>query len=684
VTGVSTSGVESHPARAAGDTVPRTEGVAARSRRLLGIPGWIVFPLLVLLATLVLGALKLTGSSVAIYAPPGDHGGIVAGRARNLRTDEWFVRTPLVARQVALGLPEHDRMGVGEHDMALINDLPTRGWETVLRPHTLPYHVFGIERAFAFEWWTVLLVLPAIGLYAFALALGVRPLTAALISMLVVLSPVVQWWTVPWTGTCIGYACLAGAALLVAVRARSPYLKAVFAILAGWLAACLVVVFYPPWVLPMMLIVGAAAAAVISQSYPRGESARRWWFGLLGVLAVAGVVAAAFVLSFVLAHRETIHAITATIYPGQRRNAGGSGDFATLLGAPFDLVEASRSALFVTVNGMNQSEAAAGLFTLLAIGVAVLAGPLRSKRPWRNRGVLLAVLGASAVLLAWYLLPIPEGVGRLFLLDRVPPKRLVLPLAVAGALALGLFVDTQRRSESRLPRSSLVLGTAAFAVPTLWAALRLRLDGVLAPRWQVLLLAAAATAGVGLALWGRRLGLWILVGLFAVSAAAVNPLQHGLSVLVDSPAAQLGRELRTRPDTGLVAILFTNPGGDLTAQGSLTASGVPLVTGVNSYPNAVAWRTLFPNPSARLAWNRYNNSAWALGPAGSEPQIQVFPPDGVGVIVDPCDRRLAELGVRTIVTDQELTRSCLTETDRFVQGRPFFVYKVDPAAVGAH
>ena len=62
---------------------------------------------------------------------------------------------------------------MGDHDLAVVSDLPTGGWETLLRPHTLPYHVFGLERAFAFEWWISFLALPAIGVYILALAFGV-------------------------------------------------------------------------------------------------------------------------------------------------------------------------------------------------------------------------------------------------------------------------------------------------------------------------------------------------------------------------------------------------------------------------------------------------------------------------------------------------------------------------------
>jgi hypothetical protein len=546
----------------------------------------------------------------------------------------------------------------------------------------LPYHVFGIERAFAFEWWIDFLALPALGIYALALLLGIRTLTAVLIAMIVVLSPVVQWWTVPGTGTTIGYACLGGAALIAAMRVHSAASRIALAAIAGWLGACLVLVLYPSWVVPMALVAGTTAATAIAVSYPSSSGRRAWWLRLLGLLGVVGAVSGVLILAFALAHRSGLDAIANSIYPGRRRSSGGTGDLPIVFGAPFDIVESTRSSVLVFVNGLNQSEAAAGLFTLFAIAAAVIADPTRSLwKPWSKRAALLGVLGVGLAFLAWYLLPIPAGVGRLVLFDRVRPDRLLLPLAVVGALAIGLFVDVHLPPGRRLHRRALIAGTAAFAVPTVWAGWRLRIDGHLVAHWQVLLLAAAATVGVGLALSGRHAGLLLVVALFAVNAATVNPLQRGLAVLVDNPAAQLGRELRARPGTGAALVLSADPGKDQSVLSGLTASGIALVSGVSGYPNATAWRVLDPEGSSRRAWDRYSIALFTPGAAGSKPAMAFTPPAALVVSVDPCDPRLAKLGIRTIVSDQELTRPCLVEIDRRIrQGPTLYAYRIERPA----
>ena len=287
------------------------------------------------------------------------------------------------------------------------------------------------------------------------------------------------------------------------------------------------------------------------------------------------------------------------------------------------------------MNGLNQSEAGAGLFTLFAVTAALIANYGRFlRKPWLGRAALLALLGISFALLAWFLFPIPQGFGRIFFFfDRVRPDRLLLTFAVASALALCLFLEAQRRGSDG-PSGPRVAGTVAFVLPTLWAGLTLEIDGEAPSRWQVLVLVAVFAVGIALALRGMRTGLWLLVAVFAVGAATINPLQRGLAPLVDGPSAQLGRTLRARPDAGVV--LTFAEGGGLDARAGLIASGVRLVSGVNLYPNKAAWRVLDADGSERHAWDRYNNAVWNAGPPGSEPQI-TGEGDRVDVVVDPCD-----------------------------------------------
>jgi hypothetical protein len=204
---------------------------------------------LCLLVVCVLGTAKVNGSSVSLY---GDNAP-AAGQARPIRSDEYLTRTPLAVRQVVQGFPVSTTLGNGQHDTGVLSDLPERGWPMVLRPQTTPYHLFDVERAFAFEWWLIVAA-PFLGIYWLVMALTRRVGLAVLAGAAIALSPAVVWWSIPAGGMTIGAAAAAAAALVEAGRAGRARSAVGFGALAGWALAVLATGLYVPWTLGMALV----------------------------------------------------------------------------------------------------------------------------------------------------------------------------------------------------------------------------------------------------------------------------------------------------------------------------------------------------------------------------------------------------------------------------------------------
>jgi hypothetical protein len=97
---------------------------------------------------------------------------------------------------------------------------------------------------------------------------------------------------------------------------------------------------------------------------------------------------------------------------------------------------------------------------------------------------------------------------------------------------------------------------------------------------------------------------------------------------------------------------------------------------VNLYPNKAGWRILDPTDARRAVWDSYNNAQWSPGPPGSKPRIRGSG-DTIYVTVDPCDPRLARLGVGTIVSTKPLTNPCLVQTDSV---GPLAAYRISRSA----
>ena len=623
-------------------------------RRLPPSPSrWAVLalPAVVAVAVVVLGLLRVSGSSVGLYGTDNGAGegesGVLAGPPRPIRSDEWLVRTPWVLRQVERGFPDSAAGALGRHDTDLLYDLPTRGLEVVLRPQTAVYRVLGAEQAFAVEWWS-LVGLQLLGVYALLVTLTGRPALSGLGASLLSFSPATQWWTTPATFTTVGWGCLATACALRALRSGTGRRRLVWAVAAGAALAAFLAALYPPWQIGVALVLVPAAGAVVVSGVRAAADRRAALRSVVVVSVVAAGMAAVMFGPFLVAHRDAIGDLTDTVYPGHREAAEGGGTrVAIAFGSAFDSFASDRS--YRVANGTNQSENSSALPLLLPTGVAAAA--LAGRRRWAGSPLAAPLAGAlagGAVLTAWMLLAVPATVGKWLLLTRVPGFRLPLPMALAGVLAVTLLAAHGSRSGARVPWWGIAGGTALFAGAQWWAATGYTVDERSIDLAGAAVLAAIATAGVALTL-GRRplLGMAVLAGFTLWQASLINPLQQGVEPLTRSALRQEVDELARQapPDAGWIAF-----SADQTVRGALTAAGVNNLAGVSPYPDRAAWRVLDPDGKAERYWNRYAHVAFDPGAPGHAPEFRLEGQDDLRVKVDPCAPALVRLGVRFVVT----------------------------------
>lgn len=623
---------------------------------------------------LVLGLLRLSGSSLSIYATglgaSEGEAGVLAGPARNVRSDEWNVRTPWVLRQVELGFPEEVPGAVGTHDVAVLADLPTWGWEALLRPHTLAYRFLDVSRAFAVEWWAYHAV-QMLGVYALLLALTRRPLLSALGSSLVTFSPATQWWAAPGTFTTLGYGCLTAALVLWAVGAVRPIARLALAAAAGLAAALFLVALYVPWLIGTALVVVPVVAGALVARLADPDRRRRTLRSLAVVVPVTGVVAAGLFGAFVFGHRDAVSAISGTVYPGDlAEQQAGSASRSALLGGAFDYF-ASGTRVAV-VNETNQSENASGLLLLLPVASACVAHGVRRRfRPPPAAYPLIGSLVGGGVLLAWTVLPVPGWAGRLALLTRIPPQRLFLPVALAGAVALALLAHYHLSSGRGLGSASLLVSAGGFAAVQLWAASDYTVDGSGINLGLAALFVLIVVTGTGLALSARPVaGLALLAAFCLWQASFINPVQRGTDPLTRGPVRRMvDRVTAGRPASGWIVF-----GGDPLLLGTLTAAGVNTLSAISPYPDAEAWRVLDPAGEFEAVWNRYTRvSFFALA---GEPNFKLLQPDSITVTVDPCDAKLEALGVEFLVAQNAELTGCVEPVEELAYGEGYLnVYR---------
>lgn len=639
-----------------------------------------VFPAAIAPLVLVLGLAGVTGSSLGIYATSNgateSQADMLTGPARGIRSDEWLVRTPWVLAQLEQGLPGRAAGGVGVHDAAVLLDLPTKGWEVVLRPHTAVYHLLGGDRAFAMEWWT-LLALQLLGVYALLVTLTSRVAISALAASLVTLSPVTQWWTIPATFTTIGYGSLATALALLAYRAGTGRRRIGLSVLAGLVLAAFLTALYPPWQIGTALVLVPVGVGSVIPDLIATATRRHALRSLALVLPVALLIGGGLFGVFTLQHRDAIETISSTVYPGHRSaSVGGGTPLPIVLGSTFDSFSSGKP--FSLVNGTNQSENSSALPLLLPVFVATL-GLLVARRLGATRlaPALVGSLVGGTLVVGWMLLPVPAGAGRFLLLSRVPPSRLLLPLGLVGVIALALLASHQSERGVDPSRWYLLLSVGVLGAALTWAAPRYTVDGMpVDMRWAA---AYALVVLVGVALSLRRRpvpGLAVLVAFSLWQASLINPVQAGMDPLTASPLRRAIDSVGRGETTEAAWVAFSI---DATVKGTLLAAGVNNLAGVSPYPDRAAWRVLDPELANEDVWNRYAHISFTAAAPGTVPTFTLLGPDNLSVAVDPCSPALRELGARFVVTQGFELGSCVQALVKVRHGTSFvMVYRYRP------
>lgn len=576
-----------------------------------------VLPLLLLACLAVtLISLGVNQSSVGMYHEgPGKTAGL--GVDRPIRSDEWYVRLPWLVSQSIRDFPATLNTA-GTHDAAVTYDLPVRSPEIILKPHLIPYLVLGIDHAVAAEWW-ILVIGSACAVYLLLLTIRVRPSLAFGLAAFVSLSPGLHWWNVNSSFSIILYSSLGASSLLSAFRAPPGRRVWLLSGISGWMFSCSAIVLYPPFQVPTMmsilvlLVVNAIAEAKAGRTRE-----------ILPAIAISATVFASTVAWFVVQHRSGLHAMAGTVYPGTRRSNSGGVDPASLLGVPYDLKASGITA--GSVNGTNQSENSSTF--LISLPMLLLIPNLqRLREAGRDGATLLCLAVWHVVLLLWMLVPMPDLVGQLTFLNRVPPDRLKPSIIFLSMLMAAIFLS---RFRNLVSKHNLVLSLIAFWIVTLWAGSRFTVNDVHLDTSEIWSFSSLWFIPLVIFFLGaERMGVLLLAGVALLTSVHINPFHSSIDAIRKNSLSSA--VLRVDPERDGHWMTFS---GTAQIRGVLVSNGLAVDSSVSPYPDLTFWRRFDPEETHRDQWNRYAHVQFVL--TRDTPKILSTQSDVVEVHIDPC------------------------------------------------
>lgn len=680
-------------------------------RRTFGIAA-LVFAFISLLSIVGLNLLHTPAVFDDLLLPQGERTAALVGHGRLVRGDEYLVETPVALSQARGGRRETMRIGTqsslmprSRQDADVHAYAPGPLASMVFRPLNLWFLVFPATVAVIARQWSALAVgLVAFSMFIRAIAPGLDRVTATLLAVSTVFSPLMMWWFTTTHHLGVAFGVLACS--LMVLRGSRRRVVAVSAI-AGYVAALGALTTYPAFFLGSVLVSALCMAPL-------------WWRSSDRALRfiVAAATAAVAVGSFWFANRAGLHAVFDTVYPGQRVSASGEDSLVRAMSGPF-----SRALTDDRPTGFgNQTEVASPLYLfpaalIVLVLVAVVSGGRRAfgrtRRPeptgpstepsigpstepstsghGGSRFPIGAVVGL-AVLGGWASGLLPTPIGRLIGLGGVPGARTSMGQLVA-CTALGAWLVSQR-SLSRSPLGGLgpdvgssqqtsrgahremwvrvvfwgAIGMVTVAVTASGLGLRSKISPSHLARREVVLytlLFVLCVLGVLLLRSSKKRAL-VAAGLSLALSAGVHPLSLGLG-----PEDRLARNLRSfaQSDAGPSSSgAVRTPHAlwaaheDVRLNAVVVASGLDSLSGVYFVPDLALWNVLDPDGSKKRDWNRYAHVVFRFG-AGTDadrpPSFRAVQADAIVIDIGLCRPELARLELRYVLSFRALEAPCV-------------------------
>lgn len=604
-------------------------GVGRLSLRGLSVSTGGLFAAVVLALSVLYAALAWTPSSYGVALRQmgvTEDSGLVLGKPRDIRSDEWAVWTPYLQIAVDNDFARYNAHSPYHEDLRNFNALPLLDWALPFKPQYWAFFLVDPAHAFAI-YHAAFIALFLIGYQRMGRMLGMAPGISVCFSLLAFFAGYTQY---AWTTTGPLLALFPWLLVTLAAPLRLP----VKGLLLYWLSAVwLLSHFYPPVILSLGFV-GAVLVLALRRDL------LRW--PLLATAGLAAALAAGTVYGYLA---EPLQAMTATVYPGQRHSDGGSGDWRIWLSTVLPFIT-TRGFDSLIVHNIVETGAIGSYWPLLLLVFADWRQGLSGGAVDRGRLLTaLAVLGGGLALVsAWMLLPIPAAVGKILLWDRVFPPRMIVAVGLLALVATALLAGSVRW---RITPLRVALFTAA--VLAAWV-LSKRAGGVAS--WSSLF------DGTILLVLAGGLALWRLLPVLGQPTPRAGTLVAGVAVAANlltfgqfNPI-QSAKPIFDRPQTALTARLSAqqaaHPKGWLVETLPIFTGAVLAGWGYNSIahtliaPHVDFFRPLFPDMAEDRFTQVFNRYAHIIPDTVTEP---VSPyPDQVRVPWSALDPRAANSG----------------------------------------
>lgn len=590
--------------------------------------------------------LEISGSSIGCWnnfvGSNVTDEGVILGKSRGIRSDEWAVLTPMTLSQFLDGFHYFSDVLRGDQtDVFMVYGLPVLNIMQIFRPFQLGFLFLGMAKGLSFFWCGRLIALFMVTFEFSMLFTKKNKLLSLLGAFMITLAPIVQWWFA--VNGIVEIFVFGELAILLlhkymnteSLKKRCLYLLGLMICAGGY-----IMVLYPAWQIPMAYVFLALAIWVMVENRKNCKMNYKDIISIIvAILVLAGCMGYIFSQSM-----ETIKTVMNTVYPGSRAVTGGEmlKKYVSYLMNPF---------LAFKESGIeaNTCEAAV-MFTLFPIGI-LLAGYQLIKEKKKDV-LLICLLAAYAFLSLYCVFGFPEMAAKLTLLSKSQSKRAMLAVGFIEVLLL-------LRSLAMI-KKPCISRKSAFMIATIITLILVDL----CERWNTQYVNFVMCVYMGIMClylcyfalrYQAKYAKYLLAGgmifVMIMAGATVNPVRRGLDVIYDSDIIQKVQEINAKEEGKWITEELGFPIANY-----LLMAGVPVINCTNTYPNMERWQGIDQDNKYEDVYNRYAHIGIKVRKDENdyEEKFKLINADAFDVYLLP--EELEKLKVKYIFTVNELEK----------------------------
>ena len=560
------------------------------------------------------------------YFPSGDVKHPLFGTAREIRSDEFAVWTPMAIAQDHAGYPAvNPLIGNGTDTLWVsIGGLPAWNAATLFKPLYWGFLLLGAAKGLSF-----LYALRFVLLFLVSFELALRYTQgnkwySLTIGVLLTFAPYVQWLL----SQSIAEVLIFGQGMVLCLwrylDADKDWQRTLWGVGLAWCLGCYVMIAYPAWLISVLyfLLAFMVALLVISRKRLRlRRNALRLGLPLLCAAALLGVI--------VWQGWDALSRVMGSAYPGHRFETGGYFYINQRIGL---------GSMFLPMMTSVQNPCdLANFISLPPLGALLALLVLIRER--KRDPLLIALLLTEAFFLAYFLFGFPAWLAKATFLYQCQPVRCVAAVGLTDTVLLfrGLSLSGAKRRVTCAGLTLITTGLSAWLMYTVLPDKALLIAGC-AGLTALLSGLLAGSAGRS-----PRLAAFGLCCVMLVVGGQVNPVQQGISPVTELDTVKTIQAVNA-PDDAVWIVESAYP----QMQVPLFA-GVHAINSTQEYPDLALWRKLDPEGTSEAIYNRFAHIGMLLT---DEPTTFELYNDAYFILhLNPADLKL--LGVEYLLTASE-------------------------------